>query len=294
MSIKIWNRQKQKEEEEKVYGDAFIKVLYQSSLGFSFTEKILSRAWFSKLYGSYQNTGRSKKKIPHFIRDFAIPMEEYETKKYVNFNDFFIRRFKEGKRNFTSTPEVMPAFAEARYSAYASVDETVQFPVKGKSLNALSLLGDAKIAQKFVGGPGFIARLCPVDYHRFHFPDDGTAQSSYTLHGKLHSVNPLALKAKEEIFIENERQVSILETKNFGLLAYIEVGALCVGRIVQSYSSDKSFKRGEEKGYFLFGGSTVILLGEKGKWTPDADLLERTKNAQESLVLLGTPIARKL
>ncbi len=294
MPITIWNRQKQRAEIEKVYGDGFVKALYETKLGLFIENYFLSSARFSKIYGSFQSSVLSKRKIPEFIKNFSIPMEDYENVDYKNFNDFFIRRFKVGKREFIANESVLPAFAEARYSAYASLDDSIQFPVKGSLLNINTLLQSEKTAKHFIGGPAFIARLCPVDYHRFHFPDEGKVISSYSVHGKLHSVNPIALAVNENIFLRNERQVSILETKNFGLLAYIEVGALCVGRIVQSYSSDQSFSRGEEKGYFLFGGSTVILVGEKGKWLPDADLLERTSNKQESLVLLGEGIAKKL
>ena len=137
-----------------------------------------------------------------------------------------------------------------------------------------------------------IARLCPVDYHRFHFPDSGSMVERYTLSGKFHSVNPVALKAQPTIFLENERCVSILKTDNFGYLAYVEVGALCVGKIVQSTNEMVRFERGQEKGYFLFGGSTVIVLGEKGKWLPDSDILENTRKGHETFIKLGACIGK--
>jgi phosphatidylserine decarboxylase len=107
----------------------------------------------------------------------------------------------------------------------------------------------------------------------------------------LHSVNPIALKQRSKIFITNERHVSILETKHFGKLAYIEVGALCVGKIVQTHKESEPFSKGDEKGYFLFGGSTVILIGQAGRWNLDEDLLLKTRQNQETLVRLGEPIA---
>ena len=109
--------------------------------------------------------------------------------------------------------------------------------------------------------------------------------------GRFHSVNPLALEFRGDIFATNERQVSLLETKNFGKLAYVEVGAVCVGLIVQTHPTEGSFKRGEEKGYFLFGASTVIVLGEKGKWKPSSDILEQTALGRETLVRLGSEVA---
>src|SRR5690606_18415701 len=112
-----------------------------------------------------------------------------------------------------------------------------------------------------------------------------------TVAGQFHSVNPMALKIKEDIFIANERRVSILETENFGKLAYIEVGAICVGKIVQSFDETKSFKRGDEKGYFLFGGSTVIVLGQAGKWAPSDDIIRNTQKGMETYIQLGDEVA---
>jgi phosphatidylserine decarboxylase len=138
-----------------------------------------------------------------------------------------------------------------------------------------------------------VARLCPVDYHRFHFPDDGRILDHYRIPGFYHSVNPLALKKKSDIFITNERHVTSLDTVNFGKLAYIEVGALCVGKIVQSFT-DKVFKRGEEKGYFLFGASTVVLVGQKGLWSPSQDVLENTEKGLETYIKLGDQVGIKI
>ena len=101
-----------------------------------------------------------------------------------------------------------------------------------------------------------------------------------------HSVNPVALKSKSDVLATNERHITILDTKNFGKLAYVEVGAMCVGRIVLTHTEGE-FLRGDEKGYFLFGGSTVVVLGQRGVWQPDAELLEQTSRKRETLVRLG-------
>ncbi len=137
-----------------------------------------------------------------------------------------------------------------------------------------------------------IARLCPVDYHRFHYPDAGRVEKLYRIPGRFHSVNPVALQFKQDTFATNERVVSVLNTNYFGKLAYIEVGAICVGKIVQTHNIAEGFKRGQEKGYFLFGASTVVLMGEPGAWTPAADILENTQKKLETLVKLGDEVAR--
>lgn len=298
LKIQYYNRGKGCLEQEKVYGDGAVKWMYQTLSGKLLT-RLLITAPVSVGYGALQSSGQSRKKIADFIKKFDIKMEDYvpeegrsEADPYSSFNKFFIRQFKEGKRSFLSKPEVMPAFSEARYFGYESMTDEETIPVKGKFLGAKALLDSEKWNSTFEEGPLLLARLCPVDYHRFHYPDNGKVLDYYKVKGKLHSVNPIALKEFANVFSDNVREVTILETENFGKLAYIEVGAMMVGKIVQS-GDLKEFKRGDEKGYFLFGGSTVIVLGEKGKWKPDQEILDYTKKGIETYLQLGESTASK-
>lgn len=283
-------------DKELVYGDKMVEWLYKSSSGKILSE-VLVKPWVSQIYGAIQSTGLSRKKVDPFVKEFNIKLDDYLPEEgrnsadpYSSFNQFFIRRFKPGMRQYPSALNEMGAPAEARYFAYDSIKDDELIPVKGKFLNAPLLLANQKWQDVFKDGPCLLARLCPVDYHRYHYPDHGKVLDHYPVHGKLHSVNPLALKEKEDIFATNERVVTILETENFGKLAYVEVGAIMVGKIIQS-GSLKNFRRGDEKGYFLFGGSTVIVLGEKGKWAPTSDMVENTKKKIETYVHLGTTVA---
>mgnify|MGYP003952948819 CR=1 FL=1 len=298
MEIKYYNREKKTTEIEKVYGDSGIKWLYRSFLG-KCLSKVLIKPMPSRIYGKYQNSPLSQRKIGTFIENFDIDLSEFipetgcsQDAPYSNFNSFFIRKFKTGKREFVGNKNILGAPCEARYFAYHSIDEDQEIPVKGKYLNARSILKDDRWEQVFKDGPVLLARLCPVDYHRFHFPDNGKLIDYYNISGKLHSVNPLALKTKGDIFATNEREISILQTENFGKIGYVEVGAMMVGKIVQSFEKD-TFQKGEEKGYFLFGGSTVIVFGEKGKWIPDADILENTSKGIETFIKLGRSTGTK-
>jgi phosphatidylserine decarboxylase len=288
--ITYWNRRTGRPEQELVYGEGALRWMYETTPGRALGEGILSRPWVSALYGAVQDTRWSARKIAPFVRQFGIPMEEYEPQRFTSFNDFFIRRFRAGARSFPQAPHELGAFAEARYFAMARLDPSERFPVKGIALSAAELIGDAALAAPFARGPAFIARLCPVDYHRFHFPDSGRLAHAARRDGPLHSVNPLALQFKPDILVTNERHVSILETEQFGRLAYVEVGATMVGKIVQTHDASAPFTRGAEKGYFLFGGSTVVVLGEPGAWTPDADLIEQSQQGRETLVRLGARI----
>ncbi len=293
-TIEYWNREKRSIETEQVYGEGAVRWMYQTPAGRFLGDWVLSRKPISKMYGWAQSSALSSRKVEPFIETFKIPMEQYDGAPFRSFNDFFIRKFKPGQRPFASAPSEMPAFSEARYYGFESVSPTQQLPVKGVGLMASELVGDREKARPFVDGPVLLARLCPVDYHRYHYPDDGTTYDHFPVHGRFHSVNPVALEYKSDIFITNERRVSLLETKNFGKLAYVEVGAIMVGRIIQSHDEARPFKRGDEKGYFLFGGSTVIVLGEKGRWKPDADILDQTRQNRETYIRLGQRLAHSI
>ena len=298
--IQFYSRPNQRIETEKVYGDAAIKFIYDHPLGKAFSAIAASKL-VSQLYGNAQNKTASASKVPGFVDKFGIDLSIYKAgsvknndkaRSYKNFNEFFIREFEDGQRAFVQDQTKMPAFCEARYFGHSEINDNVTVPIKGEQLSARDLLGASSWATHFEGGPLVIARLCPVDYHRYHYPVSGETLDSFAIRGQYHSVNPLALKAKPDVFIKNERRASILSTEQFGKLAYIEVGAAMVGKIIQRHDETKPHKRGEQKGYFLFGGSTVILLGEKGKWQPSRDILENTANGLETYLHLGTEVAK--
>ena len=135
--------------------------------------------------------------------------------------------------------------------------------------------------------------VCSPSANSFHFPDSGRVLDSWRIPGALHSVNPWALACREDIFMINEREVTILETEHFGKLAYVEVGATCVGKIQQTHQ-EETFERGDEKGMFLFGGSTVIVLGEPGKWAVDDRILAHTNEGVEAYLKMGQSLGRAL
>lgn len=293
MNIRVYDRSKQSLFDEKVYGQSALGWVYGNRLGRLLENALLSRKWLSRAMGAWYSSPYSARQIDGFVEQYGIDRGEFEPGPFADFNSFFVRRFAPGRRTFVEGAR-MPAPAEARYFAWSESSEELRLPVKGAWLSPIELLGDtheAAYRQRIQGGPVLLARLCPVDYHRFHFPDRGDWLSLHRVDGRLHSVNPLALKAFPRTFLENERQVSWLKTERFGLLAYIEVGALGVGQIRQSHSPGSPFERGDEKGYFLFGGSTVIVIGEKGAWTPSADLLTHTEGGHETLVRLGEEVA---
>ena len=285
-------------QEERVYGGKWIKRLYGTLIGRAISTLIAAPP-FSRLYGWLQDRPKSKRKVKPFIEQFDINMNDFlpeegrtEADPYSTFNMFFTRRVTDTARPFAQG-EQFPAPCDARYFAYAALNDDVSVPVKGSCFKASALLNHADWNGVFDNGPGFIARLCPVDYHRFHFPDAGRVLDSWRISGALHSVNPWALAFREDIFMINEREVTILETEHFGKLAYVEVGATCVGKIKQTHH-EETFDRGDEKGMFLFGGSTVIVLGEPGKWAVDDRILNHTTEGVEAYLKMGQSLGRAL
>jgi phosphatidylserine decarboxylase len=264
---------------------------YESHPRRSFTQWLESEPLYDWLLAAYQNSHRSARQIEPFIREHHIDMSEFKPVEYRSFAEFFDREFRPDLRNFPSLPGEMGAFAEARYFAWERLDPAQRFPVKGHSLSAEHILGSAERARPFLGGPVILARLSPMDYHHLHYSDDGRTLEKHHYGRSLWTVNWHALQNQDDILFRNERQINILETRNFGRLAFVEVGAMSVGRIVQVHPLDTPFQRGEEKSVFKFGGSAVVVFGEPGLWRPVDDLLDHTKGGVETLVRLGEPVA---
>jgi len=290
--IEYWHRRQRCMETERVQDVRALSLLYETAIGRFFTNLVLSKRVFSIVYAIAHDGRRSVRRIGPFIREFEIDADQFEPGPYRSFNEFFRRRFLPSARSFAGDPSLMPAFAEGRYLAWEKTSVNQRFPVKGRRLPCRTLLASDEWAQAFEGGPVVICRLAPQDYHRVHFADSGSIIEIYHVAGALHSVNPLALQAKPDILCTNSRDVTIQRSANFGLIAYVEIGAMTVGRITQCCSRGGSVQRGEEKSYFQIGGSTVVVLGEKGRWRPDNDILEHTARGLETFVELGTAIGK--
>src|SRR3954468_15866122 len=199
---------------------------YESEPQRSVTQWVKSQPFYDRLYALYENSRWSTREIEPFIRKYRIDMAEFEPVRYRSFAGFFDRRFRPGVRKFPSATDEMGAFAEARYLGWTKVEPNQKFPVKGHSLNAKQILGSADRARPFAGGPVLLVRLAPVDYHHMHYPDGGTTRDHQRLGRRLWTVNWRALQNKRDILFVNERNVNILETRNFGHLGFVEVGGV--------------------------------------------------------------------
>lgn len=293
--IKVYNRNIKNYEIENVAGKKYIDWCYSSPVGKSFTELLIKRKLPSKVIGAYYNTSLSKGKIKNFVKEFDIDMS-LATKNiddYTSFNDFFYRTLTDDARPIPKDPNILISPGDGRLSAFDNIDMNNLVQVKGFTYSLKELLGDNELAKEFDGGVCFILRLCPTDYHRFHFIDNGVCGKTTKINGSYYSVNPVALKNIPKLFVQNKREWSVLKSENFGDVINVEVGATCVGSIIQTYIPGAEVKKGAEKGYFKFGGSTTILFFKKDTIVVDKEILEQTKLGYETKVLLGEAIGKK-
>lgn len=272
-------------------GEALVRYVYERFFGRALRRSLLTRPLFSRAYGRWQSSSASRRAIARVVRDLAIAMDDYVSPAggFVSFNDFFTRKLKPGARPIDPDPNRLVSPADGRLFAFADLQGDTLLPAKGRHISLARLLGGPEHARPFHDGAAFIVRLCPSDYHRFHFPCAGVAGPPRLLRGPLESVNPYALARGRAILDHNQRQVTMIDSPRFGRVAYVEVGALCVGRMVQTFQPGP-VEAGQEKGYFEFGGSTVVLVFEPGRLRFDPDLLEHSGRGIETLVRMGEGI----
>lgn len=277
--------------EEQVYGGFFLRSLYQTTVGRWMLPIIAGNSFFSRLYGWVQKTKWSQKKILPFIKKFNINSDEFadSINSYQSFNDFFTRKLKADARPLSSGV-VLPA--DGRYRVYPQLGESEGIWVKGKYFDLAQLLGSEELADRYRNGTVVIARLCPVDYHRFHFPLDCKAGHFRLINGPLYSVSPIALKHNIDILHENKRVITELENDEFGSIQFIEIGATNVGSIVQTYEPGSRHKKGDEKGYFEFGGSCIIMLFEPGRIQLADDLMHYSNQGFEVRGFMGQALGK--
>lgn len=273
---KVYNRKTLKIEEIKHIGEKPLNIIYKNKT----LLKIATSKPISKVYGIYNNTPISKIKINKFIKQNNIDIDLYENKKYKTFNQFFIRKLKNIKIEQGKNTLISPC--NSKLSVY-KIKENLKVNIKNHEYT-LDELFDNENLENYKNGYILIFRLAVDDYHRYHYIDDGKLIKNKNIKGKYHTVSSTSKNHK--IYKENYRQYSILETKNFGKIIYMEVGAMLIGKI-KNHNKTK-FIRGEEKGYFLPGGSTVVLVMNNIKI--DKDIIEYSNKGIETIVSVGEKI----
>ena len=291
-SVSYYDRHSGEIRTEQIYGEASLRWVYESALGGLALESVVKRAFFSRFYGWLMARPGSRRRIGPFLErygvdpgDFADPVESY-----LSFNDFFIRRLRPEARPIDPSPDSVVFPADGRHLGFQDVSELPGIYAKGQRLPLTELLGDASLAQRFARGSLVISRLCPVDYHRFHFPVSGVSEAPRLINGPLYSVNPIALSRRIGILGENKRVVTRFQSDRVGEVLILEIGATNVGSIVQTSGPGARVAKGDEKGYFAFGGSMTMALFEPGRLRLDASLVEQSRMGMESYARMGEPM----
>ena len=281
---------------EAIYGEIWLRLAYGNPVGRLAVWLVVRRAFFSGFYGWKMNWRSSALQILPFIAKYNIDVDEFAKSAFDfrSFNEFFFRALKPASRPITPGDQVAVFPADGRHLAFPDVDAAAGFYAKGQKFTLAELLGEDRLpesertlSRQFAGGAMLISRLCPVDYHRFHFPVEGTPGETRRINGFLYSVHPIALLRSVRFLVQNKRDLTVVETPAFGPVAMLEIGATNVGSIRQVFVPGRTAPKGEEKGFFAFGGSCVITLFARGRIKFDADLAAQSAQGTETYARMG-------
>ncbi|MBN8459949.1 MAG: phosphatidylserine decarboxylase [Verrucomicrobia bacterium] len=291
--IRFFNRHTGTLETEQVYGEGFLRRTYGNPLGRLALHAFVKRPAFSKWFGYRMNQPDSRAKIAPFIARYGLDPSEFADppESFATFNAFFYRKLKPAARPIDPGENTLVFPADGRHLGFARAEEIRGVFVKGQRFDLAALLGDAGLAARYAGGALVLSRLCPVDYHRFHFPAAGIPGPVTETGGPLFSVSPIALRRNLAYLWTNKRTLTRLETPNIGTVLLLEIGATCVGSIIQTHPTGQPVAKGAEKGYFAFGGSSTLTLFEPGAVKLAEDLLDHSSRQTELYARMGTLMA---
>ncbi|MCC5834603.1 MAG: phosphatidylserine decarboxylase [Opitutales bacterium] len=276
--VQFYNRYTGRIETEAIYGEKWLRWAYETKLGRLSLPALVARPWFSRWYGYWMSRPASTRNIVPFIEKYQLEPSEWETPGggFRSFNDFFTRRLKPEARPLAEDPDAVVFPADGRHLGFTNAEDISGVFVKGQRWDLVQLLGDETEAERIREGVLVLSRLCPVDYHHFHFAAEGVPKAAYELFGPLYSVNPIALRRELAYLWRNYRRVTPIEHPRIGRYYQIEIGATNVGSIQSAFKPDVSVEKGAHKGWFEFGGSSTITIFPKGSVELAADLLDHS------------------
>jgi len=292
--IVYWNRESGSLETERVYGEFWLKFIYNNPLGKVGLWAIVKRAWFSHWYGKKMNASQSAEKIIPFIKKYGLKTDDFldSVDSFNSFNEFFYRKLKPSARPINRDMKSVVFPADGRHLVIPKLNKTNLIYAKGQHFQLNELLGDTNLAKLFEEGSMLISRLCPVDYHRFHFPCEGDVKSTHLIDGALSSVSPFALRKNLSIFWQNKRYLTVLENRKFGTCLQLMIGATCVGSVHWTSKVGQHYQKGDEQGYFSFGGSCVITLFPPNSINFDDDILKNSREGIETYAKIGESVGQ--
>ena len=270
--------------------DHLLEVIYGHALTRMLLRPFLSPA-VSDICGKFLSTRLSRRIIPSFVKKNHIDLGIYEKQEFDSYNAFFTRKIKAEQRPINDQKNVLISPSDGKVTAYP-ITQKGRFWIKHTQYSAAQLLKDERLAERYMGGWIYVIRLTVDDYHRYCYVADGRKSRQRKIRGVLHTVNPVA-NDYYPIYKMNSREYCLLKTKELGTILLMEVGALMVGKISNHEEDSAQVKRGDEKGMFEFGGSTIVVMTEPGMAEPDKDIIQNTKAQAETLVKMGEPIGCK-
>ncbi len=290
MKIQFINRRTGEIQTETPPGEGFLKLLYNNPFGKMALLPLIKRKFLSEWYGRKMDKPSSAKKIQQFVANLNIDMSEVSKSvdEFTSFNDFFYRKLNPEARP-VENGFVSPG--DGKLLAFENVEDVHNFFVKGRKFTLKEFLNNHALARKYKDASLLILRLAPNDYHRYHFPYDGIPSKSTKIKGNYLSVSPYALASNfAKVFCENKREFCILKTEEKGEVLLAPIGATMVGSILETYIPNQNVNKGDEMGYFAFGGSSIVVLADKNTLKIDGDILKNTKKNLETSVKKGEKI----
>ncbi|MBD3231202.1 phosphatidylserine decarboxylase [Candidatus Dependentiae bacterium] len=276
---------------EKVESFTLLKFLYQNFLG-RFLRYLFNNKYIAIVYSYYQKSSLSKRKIKSFIKKHEIDSNEFlkDVSEFSSFNDFFIRKLKPNTREIAAGENIFISPTDSKLLILQELKMNSQFFIKNQNFNLKYFLQNDNLAEEYQNCLMMIFRLAPYDYHRFHFPIDCLPKKPKNINGILESVNPIVYRAGIQPLIENKRDLIVLEKTHLGKILFVVVGAMFVGKIVYTSFFNQENQKGDEIGYFEFGGSSIVVLIKKGLLKPKEVFVNNSMQGLETEVKMGQQI----
>ncbi len=292
--IEFYNRYTGQRETEEIYGERWLRLAYETTSGRLGVQAFAKRVWFSRWFGWRMSRPVSRSRVAPFIEEFGVDASEFAdaADSYGSFNEFFYRPLKSEARPIDASSDSVVFPADGRHLGFASLSSAEGVFVKGQRFDLPALLGSDEWARRYADGAAVLSRLCPVDYHRYHFCAAGTPGPPRLINGFLYSVSPVALRRNLDLLAENKRVATELRTERLGTVLIMEIGATNVGTIRQCFAPGTNVAKGAEKGWFEFGGSAVLTLFEPGRIELADDLQTHSAAQCETYARMGDVLGR--
>ncbi|MEM8954313.1 MAG: phosphatidylserine decarboxylase [Verrucomicrobiota bacterium] len=292
--VEFFDRSRAEVQVEPIYGEKWLRWAYENPLGRLTTRALVSRAVFSRWYGRRMSAPASRHRIAPFLETYQLNPAEFQKnpEDFTSFNDFFTRKLKSETRPVDPDPQRLTFPADGRHLAIPNLATTNTLYVKNQRLSLRNLLPSAVDFTPYKSGAALLSRLCPIDYHRLHFPFAGTPKNAHSIDGPLFSVNPIALRHQITYLLRNKKVIIPFDTSlTPHPLLLVPVGATNVGSIQLTYQPNAPVAKGDEIGCFAFGGSSIITLFPKDTIRFDEDLLTQSAQSRETYAKFGTSFA---